>query len=414
MPKRILFVHPDLGIGGAERLVVDAALALKSEGNIISFVTTHHDLNHSFTETKDGSFPVTVVGDWIPRNIFGRFYALCAYMRMVYAALYVLFFYEAIPDIIFCDIVSASIPILKLTKSKIIYYCHFPDQLLSSPGSKLKHIYRAPLNWLEEKTTDSADVILVNSLFTSSVFKNTFKTIKRDPDVLYPSINTDFFKNNSSDISAISESALGTAVDFSPDRFIFLSINRYERKKNITLAISALGALKVLLSENEWKKVDLIIAGGYDNRVSENLEYYEELKQEAQQNKVEGKVHFLKSPSDLSKLTLLYRCDCLLYTPSNEHFGIVPLEAMYSQKPVIAVNSGGPTETVVNGVTGFLCSPSKEEFSRAMDKLIKDKIVAQQMGLAGKQRFTEKFSFEAFRKHLNSVVEEVSCERKSK
>jgi len=36
----------------------------------------------------------------------------------------------------------------------------------------------------------------------------------------------------------------------------------------------------------------------------------------------------------------------LIYTPTNEHFGIVPLEAMYMEKPVIACNSGGPTETI--------------------------------------------------------------------
>ena len=29
--------------------------------------------------------------------------------------------------------------------------------------------------------------------------------------------------------------------------------------------------------------------------------------------------------------------------------------AMYSQKPIIAVASGGPLESVVDGITGFLC-----------------------------------------------------------
>ncbi|KAM1041810.1 hypothetical protein ACFX2C_030940 [Malus domestica] len=39
----------------------------------------------------------------------------------------------------------------------------------------------------------------------------------------------------------------------------------------------------------------------------------------------------------------------------DEHFGIVPLEAMAAHKPVILCNSGGPVETVKNGETGFLC-----------------------------------------------------------
>lgn len=45
----------------------------------------------------------------------------------------------------------------------------------------------------------------------------------------------------------------------------------------------------------------------------------------------------------------------LLYTPDREHFGIVPLESMQMGLPVIAVNSGGPTETIAHKETGFLC-----------------------------------------------------------
>lgn len=36
----------------------------------------------------------------------------------------------------------------------------------------------------------------------------------------------------------------------------------------------------------------------------------------------------------------------VVYTPANEHFGIVPVEAMYARKPVIACNNGGPTESI--------------------------------------------------------------------
>ena len=70
--KRIVFLHPDLGIGGAERLVVDAALALKSRGHSVQFVTNHHDPDHCFEETKSNQLHVTVIGDWIPRSLFGR------------------------------------------------------------------------------------------------------------------------------------------------------------------------------------------------------------------------------------------------------------------------------------------------------------------------------------------------------
>ena len=45
---------------------------------------------------------------------------------------------------------------------------------------------------------------------------------------------------------------------------------------------------------------------------------------------------------------------------------------MAAYKPVIACNSGGPVETVVNEATGFLCDPSPIEFSEAMLKFVND------------------------------------------
>lgn len=167
---QILFLHPDLGIGGAERAVIDAALALKSKDHQVQFVTSHHDISHCFQETKDGTLKVTSVGDWLPRKIFGRFYALCAYIRMLYAALYVIISPSLNYDIIFCDQISACIPVLLLSSAKILFYCHFPDLLLTTRKSFLKTLYRKPLDRLEEYTTGLAHKVLVNSHFTGTAF----------------------------------------------------------------------------------------------------------------------------------------------------------------------------------------------------------------------------------------------------
>ena len=60
---KIVFLHPDLGIGGAERLVVDAAVALKQKGHDVTVYPCMHPLTRRFTshhgvkafdETKDG------------------------------------------------------------------------------------------------------------------------------------------------------------------------------------------------------------------------------------------------------------------------------------------------------------------------------------------------------------------------
>ena len=72
------------------------------------------------------------------------------------------------------------------------------------------------------------------------------------------------------------------------------------------------------------------MAGGYDPRVTENIEHLKEL--EALRTELHlgpEEVVFLKSPPDSEKTRLLHTSHVLLYTPSGEHFGIVPLEAMY-------------------------------------------------------------------------------------
>jgi glycosyltransferase involved in cell wall biosynthesis len=46
------------------------------------------------------------------------------------------------------------------------------------------------------------------------------------------------------------------------------------------------------------------------------------------------------------------RCKALIF-PGEEDFGIVPLEAMASGRPVIAFRKGGALETVVDGITGL-------------------------------------------------------------
>lgn len=52
--KNVVFVHPDLGIGGAERLVIDAAVGLQSLGHKVTILTSHCDPSHCFEEARDG------------------------------------------------------------------------------------------------------------------------------------------------------------------------------------------------------------------------------------------------------------------------------------------------------------------------------------------------------------------------
>ena len=158
----------------------------------------------------------------MPRSIFGKCRAACMYLRMIFAAVYLCLFSAQAKeaDVIFVDQVSHCVPILRLlSNARILFYCHYPDQLLSKPGSTLKSLYRLPLDKFEEYSTGRAHKvqflltlsrellfqILVNSEFTLRVFRETFKTLKNVPvDVLYPGkLNT---KDDSSDFLFLSAS----------------------------------------------------------------------------------------------------------------------------------------------------------------------------------------------------------------
>ena len=103
------------------------------------------------------------------------------------------------------------------------------------------------------------------------------------------------------------------------------------------------------------------------------------------------------------KASLIAHSLGLIYTPTNEHFGIVPLEAMALNKPVIADNTGGPRESILPGETGYLCD-NWEAYGSAMIELIEKQELVEKMGQKGSKRVEEVFSFAAFAKQLNMEV----------
>jgi alpha-1,3/alpha-1,6-mannosyltransferase len=391
--------------GGAERLVVDAALALQKKGFEVIIYTSHHDRAHCFEETRDGTLKVRVRGDFWPRHLFGKFHIVFAILRNLWAAGTILAEREPY-DICFVDQISMSIPLLALRQGQVLFYCHHPDLLLTKRESLLKRLYRAPVDLLEELTTGLADRVLVNSRYTGDMYRATFKHLAASqppPEVLYPSIN--FEKYDRPLPPGAARPADG--------RVVFLSINRFERKKNIGLAIRALAVLRRDSTRRSGAALQLVVAGGYDERVAENVEHYRELKEVAAQSGLStsdfpdrrGEVVFLRSFSEEQRTALLHECSCVVYTPANEHFGIVPVEAMYAKRPVLAVNSGGPLESVVDGVTGFLRPGEPEPFAQAM-ALVADggEALVARMGDAGREHVLRNFSFASFADRLSGVV----------
>lgn len=170
-----------------------------------------------------------------------------------------------------------------------------------------------------------------------------------------------------------------------------------------------------------------IFTGGYDRRVSENVSYHAELEALAESLNLKHAtlktvvsahilpsdvtVLFLLSVPNTLKATLLSRASLLIYTPRNEHFGIVPLEAMLAAVPVLAANEGGPTETVMDGETGWLRDVSKpEEWSKVMNKVLTglDSAALKTMGEKGRKRVLDIFSKETMAQRFEDEIKGLS------
>lgn len=78
-----------------------------------------------------------------------------------------------------------------------------------------------------------------------------------------------------------------------------------------------------------------------------------------------------------------------------EGLGVAALEAMAAGKPVVATSVGGLTESVIDGVTGFIVQPQNSStLAEAIAKLVQLPTLAAEMGRRGRERVLQNFSLE--------------------
>jgi glycosyltransferase involved in cell wall biosynthesis len=218
-----------------------------------------------------------------------------------------------------------------------VCYCHSPMRYVWN----MYHDYRAssagltrlgmPLLTHYLRTWDQSSAARVDSFIANShnVAARIKRYYRRNADVVHPPVDVDAF-------SPVPEAEVGEH---------YLMVGELVRYKRPELAVRAFNAMGKRL---------IVIGGG---------EMLDELRREAGRN-----VEMLGSQPFASLQFHYARCRGLVF-PGEEDFGIVPVEAMASGRPVIAFGRGGATETIVDGVTGvFFDRQTVDELIAAVER----------------------------------------------
>jgi glycosyltransferase involved in cell wall biosynthesis len=270
---------------------------------------------------------------------------------------------------------------------RVLWYCHTPPRELydlKSAGARKKSVAEQVMYGAlsrvysieEKRIVSKLEAIATNSENTNS---RLIKYLSRGGTVINPGIDYDRFANNGD------------------DRY-FLYPSRIAQPKRQEYVI---GAFDKFMRKTGNSRYRLIIAGSVSKRYTDFVKYFERLKAMKVKNVV-----FRQNPTDEELIRLYSNSTAVLFSAMNEDFGIVPLEAMASSKPIISVNEGGPKETIVNGKTGFLVN-SADEMADRMKFLVEHGSLSDTMGRAGRKRVVAKYSWSSFFKKFDPLVRKV-------
>jgi len=150
---------------------------------------------------------------------------------------------------------------------------------------------------------------------------------------------------------------------------------------------------------NKNKKTKLIIIG--EGPEENNLKEYIKTK------KIKNVI--FQGFVDNKELIKFYQNSAFLVIPSilTENYPIVALEAMSNSIPVIAFDSGGVKESVINNKTGLIIKKYDiVELTRKMDFLIENKSIAKKMGIEG-YNFIRRLNKEDYYKNLVKIYNKI-------
>lgn len=283
--------------------------------------------------------------------------------------------------------------LLARTRLPAAAYCHTPLKILHDPvarrrlaaGSAAKatalRLLGPPFSSLDRRMWRRYRRVFVNSHETLTRCLRAGLEPSGAIDILHPGVDPRLF------------------YDDGGERKPFVLVaGRIMWQKNIELAIETARE-----TARRGAPVRTVIAGAVDDKSRPYLAALRALSRGLP-------VEFRVNPSDDELASLYRRCLAVLFTPCNEDFGLVALEAMASGAPVAAVDRGGPREIVVPGRTGWLLPDDPVTFADLVERIAADPDRIDWMRPLARER-ARRFTWDRFVSAIDDGMEQVARER---
>ncbi len=276
---------------------------------------------------------------------------------------------------------------IRQNNERVLWYCHTPPRevydlysvRMQGRSAKDKLIYAAmtkTYKFIASRVIKNIEEIATNSETTNQRIKRYFN---RPATVINPGIDYEGFTNNGDD-----------NFFFYPSRILVNKRQDY-----------VIEAFKHFSRKSKGRKYRLVIAGTV-SKDPEHQAYLKRLKDASKGYDIE----IIENISDARLREMYSRSSAVLFAAINEDYGFIPLESMSSSKPIISVNEGGPTETIVDGKTGFLIN-SPAQMAEKMKFIVEHPALAEKMGKDGRRRVEQKYSWDAFFEKFDPLLKKV-------
>ncbi len=248
----------------------------------------------------------------------------------------------------------------------------------------------SPLSARRNRALLRADLVLAPSRYTAEKLAEVQHVLPERLRVLPWPLNPDFAR-------FASESAKLPLPESFPLGRILLTVGRWsasEQYKGLDHLIDALARIR-----DDFLDWRLVAVGGGDD--------VPRLARVAQSLGISDRVHFLPGLTRAQIAACYANADVFALPSAGEGFGLVFLEAMAFAKPVLGAAVGGTLDLIQDGVNGILVPPrDPARLATAIASLFRDESLRARMGRAGAEAVRSKYSFAAFKRQLQQILDE--------